>query len=80
MYTEAHHLIPMCASKDFFPRNLDRPSNIITLCPNCHTLLHHGSEDEKKRILRILYDKYIPGLNRDEIYISFEDLYNKYYK
>lgn len=80
MYTEAHHLIPMSASKDFFPRNLDRPSNIVTLCPNCHSTLHHGSEEEKRRILLVLYKKYIYGLNQDEIFITYEDLYEKYYK
>ena len=79
-YVEPHHLIPMKASRDFFPRNLDRPSNIITLCPNCHYILHHGSEDEVKRVLKVLYDKYIVFLNSDDIYITFDELFNKYYK
>ena len=47
-YVEAHHLIPMKAAKDFFPRNLDRPSNIVCLCPICHGKLHHGDLDERK--------------------------------
>ena len=79
-YVEPHHLIPMKASRDFFPRGLDRPSNIVTLCPNCHYLLHHGSEEEVKRVLKVLYTNYIGALNSDDIYITFEDLYNKYYR
>jgi len=79
-YAEAHHLIPMKASKDFFPRNLDRASNLVCLCPNCHAILHHGSKQEKREILKTLYDHYIDVLNDDEgIFISFERLLEKYY-
>lgn len=75
----AHHLIPMKAEKDFFPRSLDRPENIVTLCPNCHDLLHHGSKEEKRKILQVLYKKYIRRLNDSEIYISLDKLIDKYY-
>lgn len=78
-YVEAHHLIPMKASKDFFPRNLDRASNLVCLCHTCHAILHHGDLKERKKVLRVLYDKYITQLNDEEIYISFDDLFNKYY-
>jgi len=75
----AHHLIPMRAEKDFFPRSLDRPENIVTLCPTCHDILHYGSKEEKRRILEILYKKHIKRLNDSEIYISLEKLIDKYY-
>lgn len=79
-YAEAHHLIPLKASSDFFPRNLDRASNLVCLCPSCHAILHHGSKEEKKQILRIIYDHYIGVLNEDEgIFISFNRLLEKYY-
>ena len=58
-YLEIHHLIPLKASKDFFPLNLDIAPNLVPLCPNCHAKLHRGSYDEKLIILRILYDKRI---------------------
>ena len=77
-YVEAHHLIPLKARRDFFPRNLDRPSNIVCLCSECHACLHHGSQKEKEQILRVLYDHCIDALNDDQIYISFEQLL-KYY-
>lgn len=75
----AHHLIPMKAEKDFFPRSLDRPENIVTLCPNCHDVLHHGSKEEKRKILEALYKKYIKRINDSEIYISLDKLIDKYY-
>lgn len=79
-YAEAHHLIPLKASKDFFPRNLDRASNLVCLCPTCHAVLHHGSKDSKREILKVLYDNYIDVLRDDEgIFISFEKLLEKYY-
>lgn len=77
-YMEVHHFIPLKAASDFFPRNLDRPSNMICLCPKCHDILHHGSREEKKKILRVLYDAVIDMLNAEEIYISFSALM-KYY-
>lgn len=78
-YVEVHHLIPMKALRDFFPRNLDRASNLVCLCPNCHAKLHHGDLNERKKMLKLLYDKYINQLNEEEIYISFDVLFNKYY-
>lgn len=78
-YAEAHHLIPMKASKDFFPKNLDRASNLVCLCPNCHAILHHGSKEEKRKILLPLYNNYIDILNDEGIFISFEKLLEKYY-
>lgn len=77
-YVEAHHLIPLSARRDFFPRNLDRPSNIVCLCPTCHDILHHGTQSDKERILRVLYDHCIEALNEDQIYITFEQLLSYY--
>ena len=77
-YMEVHHFIPLKATSDFFPRNLDRPSNMICLCPTCHDIIHHGSRAEKEKILGILYNDVIDMLNGEEIYISFSTLM-KYY-
>lgn len=78
-FMEGHHLVPMKASKDFFPLNLDRPSNVVSLCPGCHALLHHATNEEKKEVLMVLYNNHIEQLNADGIYISFEKLLSKYY-
>lgn len=78
-YMVAHHLIPMSARIDFFPRNLDRASNLICLCSTCHDCIHYGSVDERKKMLKMLYEKHIEALNDEQIYISFEELFNKYY-
>ena len=79
-YVEAHHLIPLSASNDFYPINLDRSNNIVPLCPLCHAQVHHGTLVEKVKVLEVLYDDYIEKLNGDSIDISFDDLVNKYYK
>lgn len=78
-FMEGHHLVPMKAAKDFFPLNLDRPSNIVPLCPGCHALLHHASKDEREKVLKVLYENHIEQLNADGIYISFEKLLTRYY-
>ena len=81
-YLEAHHLIPMKAQKDFGNINLDRVENIVGLCPMCHSIVHYGNFVEKERILRKLYDERIQLLNHCDqpIYITFEELINKYYR
>lgn len=78
-YVIVHHFIPMSARRDFFPRNLDRASNLICLCPMCHDRIHHGTKEERERILRVIYDHYIEALNDEQIYVSFDDLIEKYY-
>lgn len=78
-YVEPHHLIPMMASKDFYPINLDRSTNIIPLCPLCHSQVHHGTLEEKMKVLKVIYDYAIDDLKKDGIDISFDELVNKYY-
>lgn len=49
-YVEGHHLIPL-SFQDQFEHSIDIKENIVALCPNCHRLLHHGTNNEKERIL-----------------------------
>ena len=73
-YIHAHHLIPIAHWKEFFPKSLDRPSNIVPLAPYYHDILHHGTRETKEKILKVLYDAINEGLVRDGIYITFEQL------
>lgn len=77
-YIHSHHLIPMSAQKLFFPKSLDRPSNIVPIAPFFHDILHHGKKKDKEPILFVLYNALIKDLNNDNIFISFEQLL-KYY-
>lgn len=74
-YTEAHHLIPL-SNQDEFEYSLDIPENIISLCSNCHNLLHYGLDKEK--ILRKLYEERIEGLRNKKIDITFDKLLEYY--
>ena len=76
-YTEPHHLVPLSAADDFPGINLDREQNIVSLCSNCHNLLHYGAEAES--ILRLLFEKRKELLRLIGIDISFEQLMS-YYK
>ena len=73
-YIHGHHLVPMAQWKDFFPKSLDRPSNIAPLAPYYHDMLHHGTKEAKEKILKVLYNAMNEGLMRDGIYITFEQL------
>lgn len=54
-YVEGHHLIPMQLQNEF-DCNLDIYANIMSLCPVCHRLLHHGIHSEKVYVLEKLFD------------------------
>ena len=78
-YVEAHHLIPL-SFQDDFDVNLDVPENVVSLCPNCHRLLHFGLFSEKKYLLIDLYNKRKSDLKALNIDVTEDKLlafYNK---
>lgn len=75
-YTEPHHLIPLSAYRDFPGIDLDREQNIVSLCSNCHNLLHYGLE--YKGVLYDLYQQRKALLEEIGIKISFEKLLSYY--
>lgn len=75
-YTEPHHLIPLFAREDFPDADLDREQNIVSLCSNCHNLLHYGADNME--LLRQLYEQRKDLLASIGIIISFEEL-RRYY-
>ena len=56
-FTEAHHLIPYEQYDLYAERGLclDRSYNIVSLCPNCHRKIHHGSKDDIEELIEQLY-------------------------
>lgn len=55
-YMEGHHLIPVSMQKEF-SNSLDVYANIVSLCPTCHRLLHFGQQEDKKKVLTLLFDE-----------------------
>ncbi len=80
-YMEAHHVIPCTvenSAKYKGKSKLDRVENIVSLCPNCHKAVHLGSEDVKKKHLKIIYDKQIQYMKSIGLDISFDELLELY--
>lgn len=77
-YVEAHHLIPMEYQEQFMPISLDVEANITCLCVVCHKKLHHGTYEEKKKIIEKLYNKRKDRLRMCGIEISFDELLKLY--
>ena len=73
MYVEAHHLIPISLS-DNFDNSLDVEANVIPLCSICHDCIHHGTNDDRTKLLKKLYHKRKDRLEKAGISISFEQL------
>jgi 5-methylcytosine-specific restriction protein A len=72
-YVEGHHLIPL-QTQDKFYNNLDVYANIVSLCPVCHRLLHHGIYSEKVYVLEKIYDERSDRLKNSGIKIGIRDL------
>ncbi|MDA5605118.1 HNH endonuclease [Enterobacter sp. PI-10] len=62
-FMEAHHLIPL-HSQDYFKTSLDNPLNIVSLCPNCHKMIHFGPRENKIEALNILYLRHQNAMNK----------------
>ena len=75
-YTEPHHLVPLSAMKDFPGINLDCEQNVVSLCSNCHNLLHYGADVDS--ILKPLYFERKYLLEKAGIIIEYDTL-KKYY-
>jgi len=78
-FMEGHHIIPMKAQKDFKNINIDRVENILCICPNCHRKIHLSLEEEKKQLLKKVYEAKKEDLTKAKLNISLNDLYKKYY-
>ena len=83
-YVEAHHIIPMKYYDDF-TKSIDNEANIVALCPICHRCLHYGKFEDKKILLKRLYDEHIKnlikvglGLKADGTKFKEDDLINMY--
>ena len=74
-YVEAHHLVPI-KEHNQFDFSLDVISNIISLCPNCHRLLHYGKDIDE--VLTSLYKTRKHRLEKVKIKLSLEDLKEMY--
>ncbi|HBJ1652004.1 HNH endonuclease [Clostridium botulinum] len=74
-YTETHHLIPLSKHVEF-ENSLDVEENIISLCSNCHNLLHYGKGFEP--FLKKLYEERKELLKSVELEITYEKLLSYY--
>ena len=74
--TFPHHLIPLSAYRDFPGIDLDREENIISLCSNCHNILHYGASYEA--MLNDLYNQRKELLQKIGVTISFKQLLSYY--
>ena len=74
-YAEPHHLIPL-AYQDSFENSLDVEANIVSLCSNCHNLIHYGAGSEK--LIEFQYMKRKQELEQAGISISLSELLDLY--
>lgn len=78
-YVEAHHLIPI-SQQSHFHFSLDVVANVVSLCATCHRLLHYGSPQIKRGILKSLLNRRKSRLLSKSIEVNFADFLNFYGK
>lgn len=76
-YMEAHHLIPLRMQHDF-ENSLDVVGNIVSICPNCHRLIHYGRDKDKKKVLELLFEQRKDSLKKFGIEVSLKELFGYY--
>jgi 5-methylcytosine-specific restriction enzyme A len=76
-YVEAHHLVPM-GEQGSYHCSLDIPANVISLCVNCHKLLHHGRALDKKESLSKLFLDRRMNLAKMNIFLEKRTLLSYY--
>ncbi len=79
MYVEAHHLVPMSV-QDRFENSLDVLPNILSLCPNCHRMIHHGTQQDKSTLIKRLFSIRSKEISEKGIQITEAELINIYKK
>lgn len=83
-YAEVHHLIPMHAQEnDLFVKedklvSLDQISNLIVLCPTCHSKLHYGKSTDVMSELELLFADRFVALRKNELILEKEQLLGFY--
>jgi 5-methylcytosine-specific restriction endonuclease McrA len=55
-YVEAHHLVPM-RFQDAIDVKLDTQTNIFSLCPMCHSKVHHAVDESVAEVVHRLFDR-----------------------
>ncbi|MCQ4636062.1 hypothetical protein NE619_04930 [Anaerovorax odorimutans] len=79
-YVEAHHLLPI-SCEDEFDVSLDVEANVVSLCPVCHRLVHHGKHEQVRQTIETLYQKRRQRLIKAGIKVKdLEDILKAYGK
>jgi len=77
-YLEIHHLIPVEFHNEF-EDSIEIIQNYVALCPNCHRMIHHGADRERKPMITYLFKKRKDALARNNIKIEEKQLLQYYY-
>ena len=71
-YMEGHHIIPM-KFQERFSTSIDVYANVVCLCPNCHRLMHYGTDIDRKIVSEKLFENRSERLLKSGIIISKND-------
>ena len=76
-YVEGHHLIPISKHAEF-KYDIDVKENIISLCPECHRMLHFAKKEQTRGLLHTLLNNRIERLTKVGLEITIDALVEMY--
>lgn len=76
-YVEVHHFVPR-EFRNNYEYSIDVFANYITLCPQCHKMIHLATDRERIDAIRYIYNKRVKRLSNCGLNVELDDLM-KYY-
>ena len=76
-YVEVHHFVPR-EFRNNFENSVDVLANYITLCPNCHRMIHLATDRERIDVIRYIFNQRKERLKNCGIEVELKDLLNFY--
>jgi len=76
-FMEAHHLIPITRQQEIWDKcgiNIDCVENVVSLCPNCHRIIHFAKKAEREKIIKKLYRDRKDEFKRIGLCVELKDI------
>ena len=75
-YVEVHHVIPLDFQESFTNKKLDHINNLYSLCPFCHSAVHHAEGRVARKLLSKMYDERSIGFHYGISKLQLYQLYS----
>jgi len=76
-FLKIHHLIPR-EFGNYFDSSIEKLSNYVPLCPNCHRKIHFSIDNDRRKMIEYLFNKRKNMLKNDKIFLKGNEIFDYY--